>query len=145
MRLIVYELLTSRTQELTTDGIKQVYAVRPHLYRKASPAGTIKVQIKTMADVLVAESDAVSIASLGSGTYWHGYRRFVVSASLAANTEYKFVVVTSGYTFGESAYVAWVSGLDLGNYATGYVVTDDFHSPLDLEVWTRKQVTKGVV
>ncbi len=145
MQLLVHELDTSRYQELTTDHkVKQIVTIRPHLYRKGSPAGTVKVQIRTTADVLVAESAARNISSLGTGTYWHGYANFDVSAHLAKATSYRFTVVTAGYTYAAGSYVAWVSGHELGKYPLGFTPVSTFESAHDIEIWSRRHVRKGI-
>jgi hypothetical protein len=145
MKLIAAELKTTLIQEVTTDRHrKQIVVVRPHLLRFGAPAGTVKVQILNGSGTLVAESGWRNITDIGSGTYWHGYARFDVSAHLAKDTLYKIAVVASGYAFSETAYLAWCSGFDLGKYTAEYSESRGFLAPLDLEIWTRQQIKKGV-
>jgi hypothetical protein len=145
MQLLVAEIKSTLYQALTNGRtVAQVYAVRPHLYRHGSPAGTIKLQIQDASGVLIAESAAQTISAIGSGTYWHGYLEFVVSAQLAKNAAYRFALVPAGYTFSEGAYLGWCNGFDLGKYGGTYAPAVGFSAPLDLEIWTRGQMRKGV-
>jgi len=144
MTLIVEELLTTLTLEVTTDAkVKQVYAVRPHMYRHGSPAGSVYVEIRTTADAVVATSDTRAITSIGTGTYWHGKSRFVVSAHLAPNTTYKVVLIASGYTFAEAAYLGWANSFDLASLEATYTPAVGFSAPLAVEMWTRRHAPKG--
>jgi hypothetical protein len=144
MNLAVWEIVGALGQPLTTgSAVEQIYAVRPHLYRHGSPAGTCAIQIQTTSGTVLATSASMNISAIGSNTYWHGYQRFIISASLAANTTYRFVLITSGYAYSSSAYFGWVNGRDLGKYAPTYAAAG-YDYPLDLEVWTRQVIAKGV-
>ncbi len=141
MKLIVHELQTSLTQNLTTNKIIQVVAVRPHIYRHNMPIGTLKVEIRTAGNVLVATSESIDISDIGAEAFFHGYVRFSVSAFLDKDTEYKFLLVgEDGYSFDESAYIGWCNGFDLGKYTPAVEPISSFHYPLDLEVWERKRI-----
>ncbi len=142
MKLVVHELVTSLEQHLTVqDKIVQVVAVRPHLYRHNFPTGSLKVEIRDMADALVAESNTVAIADIGSEDFFHGYVRFDVSALLNKDTEYKFKLVHSGgYSFDEAAYCAWCNSFDLERYPKNFSPSSDFRYPMDVEIWQRRKV-----
>jgi hypothetical protein len=141
VKLIVQELKASElSQQLTPSRNTIVEAVRPHLYRHLWPSGSLKMQILTTSDVLVAESDAVSIADISAGNnYFHGYVRFYINAFLTKDTAYKFKLTSSGYTYADAAFIGWCNGFDLGKYAAGYTPANDLYEPLDLEVWERTQ------
>lgn len=142
MKFIVYELVTALHQEYTTtDDVKNVAVIRPHLYRKGLPAGSVKLQIQDLSGEVIAESDTRLISSLGSGTYWHGVAKFTIAANLSPLTTYRIALIGVGYTYGGSAYVGWVNGFGLGRYASTH---SGYDAPLDLEIWTRKQLPKGV-
>lgn len=141
MKLVVHELVTSLEQHLTTDNIVQVVAVRPHLYRHNFPTGSLKVQIRNMADDLVAESSTVNIDDIGTEDFFHGYVRFDVKALLNKNTEYKFQLVPGdGYSFDEAAYCAWCNSFDLEKYPKNFIPKSDLHYPMDIEIWQRRKV-----
>lgn len=145
MKLLLAELYSSLYQELTTGaGVRQVYAVRPHVYRHGFPAGNVVLQVQDSLGNVVAASASRAIASLGAGTYWHGYAQFLVSAQLQPGMAYRFALVASSYTFAEAAYLAWVNGFDLSKYSADYTPAVGLSAPLDLEVWTRQQPRKGV-
>lgn len=139
MTLVVHELAAAELyQELTPDRNIIVEAVRPHLYRHLLPIGSLKVKIYLTDGTLVAESDPVTITDIGSNNYFHGYVRFYINAGLQKDVTYRFYLVGSGYTFSESAYVGWCTGLDLGKYPADYIPETDLAYPLDIEVWERK-------
>ena len=145
MILIVHELLTELSQDIATDyKVHQVVSVRPHLYRHGSPAGSVALEIRDAEGNTVAASNTRSIDSIGSGTYWHGYAEFQISAQLMKDTSYRLVLTASGYTFDESGYLGWCNGFDLGKYEAGYSPSQWFSAPLDFEVWSRAQVKKGI-
>jgi hypothetical protein len=139
MKLIVHELEASGlVQELTATKTTNIYAVRPHIYRHNFPTGSLKMQILDTSDNLIGESAEVTIASIGSADFFHGYVRFLFSCGVTKDTSYKFKLVsTGGYSFNESAYIGWCNGYDLGKYDTTYT-TSIINTPLDLEVWERK-------
>lgn len=144
MTIIVYELLTELTQELTTDRrYKQVVAVRPHIYRHGSPVGSVYVEIRDESDAVVATSDTRAMADIGTGAYWHGKARFMISAQLAPSTTYKMVMVASGYSFSESAYLGWANSFDLSSIEATYTPAEGYGAPLAMEVWTRRHAPKG--
>lgn len=138
MKLVVHELqATELSQSYTPERNVIVHAIRPHLYKHNAPAGTLKLQIYNGV-TLVGESDPVTIASISTANYFHGYVRFDLSCGLKRDTAYTFKLVGSGYTFSESAYVGWCGGFDLGKYPATYTPESLLKYPLDLEVWERK-------
>jgi hypothetical protein len=142
VNLIIHELITSLSQEYTTKHeVCNLLYVRPHLYRKGAPAGSVALQIQDQTGEVVAVSNTRVIADIGAGTYWHGVARFEITASLAPLTTYRFALVPTGYVHSPSAYLAWCNGFALGRYDTEL---EGFDAPLDLENWTRQQIRKGV-
>jgi hypothetical protein len=140
MKLIVHELeVDGVEQKLTATKNVIVEAVRPHLYRHNFPTGSLKVEIYTLADVLVAESENVDIADIGSEAFFHGYVRFFINAYLEKDTTYKFKLVgDDGYSFDESAYCGWCNSYDLEKYGKAYSPINSLRFPLDIEIWERK-------
>lgn len=146
MILNVHELQTTLIARLRSDAVpKNVVLVRPRLYRHASPAGTVVIQLQDDNGNLIATSNSRSIAGIGTGTYWHGYADFTIAAALVPNTVYRWVLVQSGYTFGEPAYLGWCNAWDSGAYEGSYGNTKGYNAPFDLQVWSREQLAKGVL
>lgn len=145
MKLFVQEVRTSLSQTITvgTSNI-QVSAIRPHLIRWLAPAGTLTVQIWDANGNLVESSAAQSIASLGIGNYWHGYQRFYLNSMLRAGGVYKIAVVSSGYTFSESAYFGWVNDFDLRKVPATFTPSAGAAAAFDLELWESKEASMGV-
>lgn len=140
MKLCVHELTASGVEQVLTAPKNTVLvAVRPHLYRHNLPAGTLAIEIRDASDTLLATSNSVNIADIGSDNFYHGYIRFDVSVGLKKDQQYKFRLVgADGYTFDESAYVGWCNDFDLSKYEAGYVPASLLQRPLDLECWERK-------
>lgn len=147
MQLVVHELETSGQvrQKITIGSRPQmVYAIRAMLFRYLSPAGTAYLEIQDENGKKIAVSDSVSIAAVGTGNYWTGYRRFLVSIALKANTSYYISLKASGYTFSELAYLGWCNGWELRNaFEADYDGAIGVNAPLGLQVWSYRTQNKG--
>lgn len=140
MKLVVHELKSDGLFQIVRRNRRTIVeAVRPHLYRHGFPAGSLKIQILTEADSLVAESEEVEISSIGSEDYFHGNVRFYISAYLDKNTNYKIKLISSGYTYNDSAFIGWCVGFDLRRYPETYNIDNLLQKPLDLEIWSRSE------
>lgn len=138
MKLVVHELTASGvSQELRPEKNMILAAVRPHIYRHSTPSGQLSLQVFDESDVMVAESESVNIADIGSAPFFHGYVTFAINGGLKKDHKYTFRLVGSGYSFSESSYVGWCSGFDLGKYPSTYTVDDMIKVPLDIEIWER--------
>lgn len=136
------------TAELKADGLTQsitpsknlfCIALRPYLVKYGSPAGTLKVQVLSDADVLLAESDTMDCVDISEADYFHGFIRFYVSIGLTKDVTYKIKLVgEDGYSFSDSDYIGWGNTFESGPYAHDYLATNSFYKPLKLEVWHRK-------
>lgn len=137
MKLIVHEITTSVSQNLTPEKNTQVTVVRPHLYIHNKPTGTLKVAISQADGTLLGESSEIDIQDMTTLSYFHGYIRFNVSAHLKRDVEYKFSIVASGgYSFSESGYVGVCNDYDLRKYETDQTVEHPLFAPKDLEIWS---------
>ncbi len=145
MKLFVEEVRTSLYQTITVGSKPlQLAAIRPHLMRWLAPAGSLTVQIWDGNRNLVETSPSMTIASLGSGNYWHGYQRFYMNSFLRAGTVYRIAVVASGYTFSESAYFGWVNAYDLRKAPSTFTPNAGANAEFDLELWESKEASMGV-
>lgn len=144
MDLILDELKTTLEQEITPTLNASVMHIRPHLYIENNPSGSVKVQVLSEG-VVIAESSEVSISSITSATYAHGYIRFDVDVFLKENVTYKLRLAPgTGYSFSGSAFVGWCKDFDLRKYATAYSASSGLRSAYDYEVWGRETVRKGL-
>lgn len=143
MKLILEELQGSGlSQKITAAENISLYAIRPHLYRHNVPSGTLKMQLLTPSDTLLAESETINISAIGSLAFFHGYVRFVFdNYGLKEGTEYKIKLVgTGGYGFSEASYIGWCNGFDLGQYPPTYSPEGFIQYPFDMEIWKRTNV-----
>ena len=140
MKLVVHDLKAEGLFQVVRRNRRTIVeAVRPHIYRHGFPAGSLKVQILKEDDTLVAESDSVLISSIETENYFHGNVRFLISAYLDKNTNYKIKLTSSGYTYSESAFIGWCVGFDLRRYPETYSIDNLLKKPLDLEIWSRSE------
>lgn len=139
MKLIIHELTdTGLEQVIVPEKNTIVEAIRPHIYRHNFADGNLKLIIQNADAELVAESDPVNIADIGSMNYFHGHVRFDIDAYLEGGEEYTVILVgENGYDFNESAYVGWVNGHDLATYPINGTPNSHYNYPLDLQVWER--------
>ncbi len=137
MTLLVSEISTSVFQAVKPNSNKRLAAIRPHLYVRNIPAGTIKVQVCTEDGTLIVESSAVNFSTITSSNEYHGYVTFYVSAYLKKDVTYKiYVVCGGGYTFSESAYCGVCNDYDLRKYPVESEIVHPMLAPLDFEFWT---------
>jgi hypothetical protein len=149
MRLIVHELTTNSgdgalKQLLTVGGSDVVLAaVRPHLLKYGVPAGSLYMEVRTAANVLISASAAVTIASITAvtNTYAHGYLRFDLPVTLLKNTSYYFALQSTGYAYSDTDYIGWCNDYDLFKY--DFISSNALDRPLDIEMWEHKLVTRG--
>ena len=141
--------------ELNSDNLKQevrstraqhIAHIRPHVLKFDSPSGSIAMQIQDVNGKIIATSNFLTGAQISSATYFHGYIRFDINASLSSDTVYNISMrSTGGYSFAEANYFGWIlEHNDFRKYQpkTGIDI-DGMSSALDFEVWERKLVTKG--
>ena len=147
MELIVHEMTGDTLSQKITVGSsnKFLYAVRPHILKYGNPSGSLYFLIADSAGKAIFSSDLITISSISASDYFHGYVRFLVSLGLRASTTYTFQLIGSGYTFSESAYIGWCNDYDLRKYDTDYSsAPSPADGALDMEIWTRELVEKGV-
>lgn len=148
MKILVHELRDTLRQKITV-GTKalMLHAIRPHIYKHGSPAGSLYLQIQDADGKKIADSAAVTLASISSVNYFHGYVRFLISVPLMAGTSYHVALKSTGYTYGGSAFVGWCNDYDLRKVDATYtnVSTRGRSAPLDMEFWTYTQLLRGQV
>lgn len=151
-KLLLHEVnqaTSNLKQKFTCVGNKDIYAVRLHLYKHQNPTGTLAVYLTDTNGRKIATSPTVDLTTIGSTSYYHGFVRFVLSsgdACLRDGESFLLELVPGSYTFAEANYVGWVT--DFGHkrkYSAPYLDGDDFLSPLDVEFWCYKKISKGGV
>lgn len=145
MQLIVDELYSTTAQQITV-GPKdiQLYAIRPHLIRYQQPTGSLQIQILDQVGRLVDSSETIAISAIGSGNYWHGYQRFLITTELKANSVYQIALVASGgYLFSETAYIGCCLDFDLRKVPATYSPNTGINSALDLEIWDTEEFRRA--
>jgi hypothetical protein len=138
MYLYVHELKAATLSQKITIGSKNIdlYAIRPHFYRHLNPSGSIVLNLADANGNIIKQSETISIASLGSGSYWHGYYRMLISAQLKANTNYYIqLVAKNGYAFDPNAYVGWCNDFDFRRVTADYSPNTGDRAAIDLELW----------
>lgn len=111
MRLCVYEngVEGQSHKFLVGDANIQMAGVLLHIYKAGSPSGTMRLELYSATDVSnrIAYAD-VLLSALPSG-YFHGFIKFDLQYSLAANTAYYLVLGSAGgYAYGASNFFGLV-------------------------------------
>lgn len=140
MKLLMEDLDTSLTQKFKATKNGDIYAIRPHIYVAGNPAGSLYVSLLDVNQKTIATSAAVTIASITSAAYFHGYVRFLVSAQVKKDQYYYVKLHSSGYTLGAS-FVALCKDFDLQKYDRA--TAQAWESAYDIEFWGYKNTTKG--
>lgn len=143
MLLLFEPLETTLTQQVEATADAQVHAIRPHLYIKNNPAGSLRVNILDSNNRLIESSDTIAISAITSALYFHGYVRFLIEEPLKKGEIYHIRLVgTSGYSFTDtsSPLVGWCFDFDLAKYPKAAGVDSAF----DLEIWHHRQIKKGM-
>lgn len=144
MLLWVHELDTAGlTQEITATDNCILGSIRPHIYKHGAPGGSLKLELRDTNNKLIASSPLVTIASISSAAYFHGYIKFDLYAPLTAGKNYNIKLVGSGYTYAPGAYIGWCNDYDLRKYDAAYSPSDAQYGALDMEVWKYKKILKG--
>jgi hypothetical protein len=140
MKLIVHELKAAGLSQTVVAPRNMILsAIRPHIYRHNLPTGTLAIEVRDALNTLIATSESITISTIGTKAFFHGYVRFLVDAYLKKGQSYSLKLVGTGYSFSEPAYVGWCNGYDLGKYDSTTVPADIYQSPLDLEIWERTE------
>lgn len=145
MKLVVHELMTKLSQviQVGSDSIN-LEAIRPHLYRHNQATGSLQLQVEDLGGNVIAQSDQVDISDVGTGSFWHGYIRFLMKSHLRAGASYQISLVSlGGYGFNESAYVGWCNDFDLRKVPALYSPSLGLTGALDMEFWSLQNVNPG--
>ena len=147
MRLLVHELVTELYQEITVDHIPRVVgAIRPHLlvFNRPGLTGALRLEIRDTRNRVVAVSETLNLSDLSVLAYAHKYYRFYIDAHLRAGATYRVALVPGGgYSFSEAAYVAWCNGWEHRRLNSSYSF-GELDAPLDMEIWERREIRRGV-
>lgn len=149
MKLLIEELRNTLSQEFTISLNKrrQVYAVRPRLYMHNAPSGTFTVKIKDGATELASRDfTSTELKSLlnTANNYAHGFFKLDFDEPVPLkNGTYQVELSASGYTFSESAYLAWVKDHDNVFHEIDGTVDGDEDKPLTFELWTYRNEVRA--
>jgi hypothetical protein len=146
MRLFVFDLQTSGTlrQQITPTRNIDMVAIRPHIYKSLSPGGTLTINIEDQHFNTLKSSNAVTISTISAENYFHGVVRFDIEYPLRKGLTYNVTLTAGGgYTFSASDNIAWVNDYDLRKVPTSYSNDTGFGGALLMEIWERREITKG--
>lgn len=141
MNLIVNVLETNLTQLMTSLKAQEIVHIRPKILNFNNPTGNIKVQVLDSNGNLKDESSTVDISTIGTDDYFHGHVTFNLAAGMLKDEAFQVrLVAGGGYSFSESAYIAWEHDFDHRKYTANFTPNDGVNSPLDMEIWEKKAV-----
>ena len=144
MTLLVRELRDEDSQLITMTRDCNLAHIRPHLIRRGFPGGDVKVQIRDANGFLIDESDPVSIDSIGSLAFAHGYVKLDINTPLKNGETYEIrTVAFNGYS--PTVDVLGICrDFDLRKVVAAYSPNDGFSSAFDLELWEKRMTDREV-
>jgi hypothetical protein len=130
---------------MTATENAHIYAIRPHIYKHGSPAGSLVLDVLDANGKLIKSSSAVTISSISTANYFHGYVKFDISLPVTSGKTYQIKLRGTGYTFSASAYIGWCNDFDLRKYTADYSPNTGIDAALDMEIWSGRRPQKGDV
>lgn len=151
--IMVDELITTLTADVTPSQDFNCVAIYPHLYVANNPAGSLILQVRDANDELIDSSDTVTITSIdsefNSDAYIHSLIRFDIDFSFRATEVYKLVLTSTGYTYTFDNFVGWLRDYDRsGSFervSTTYSPDTGFKAPYDYLAVEKRTLRKGVL
>lgn len=130
-------------QPFNLNHRKNIRAVRLNLFKYLSPVGTFTVNLIKDSTTIVtksltsAEIESSSDGQITNTNYFHGIItfEFADNVRLSADTDYKIVLTSSGYTFSEAAYMGWKKDFESYIYPLEYIPIKLEKFPYSFELW----------
>jgi hypothetical protein len=138
MKLYVHEIKSDGVfQTIKPKKNSRVGAIRPHLYIKNIPSGSLKVLVETPDGVVIGESEETEISEITSASEYHGYVTFYIGVYLKKGSSYVLRIVgANSYSFNESEFCGVCGDSSLRKYDTSMTSGHSIKGPLDFEIWT---------
>jgi len=142
--LIVDDLITTLTQEITLDEKAIIAAIRPKLVISNDPAGTFTLSVKQGSTTLVSKSYTMAEIKTNCGfadnEHHLGFFKFEFDDVVVLHPgTYNIELSASGYTFNSNAFVAWEREyLGPTNTNLSEEIISDYQRPLSLQIWSYK-------
>lgn len=143
MILMAHELRTVLQQTITPSRNLNVEAIRPHLLKYASPAGSLKINIRDANGYLIKSSNTLAISAISAVAYFHGVVQFDVDVALKSGVTYIIELASTGYTYGDSAFIGWCNDFDLRCNDVAFDDDSSISAALRMEIWERKYVSRS--
>lgn len=109
--------------------------IRPKIYKKGTPAGSLKLNIKDQDGHLISSSNTVLISAISDFNFAHGYLRFDITTPLKKDLIYQIELVGVGYAFSEEDHVGFCRDFDLKKVTANFSPSCGINSALDIELW----------
>jgi len=139
--IVVDELKTTLSQELTVLKRIDVESIRLKLYFHNDPPGTFTVKLKEGATELSSKS--ITLAEIKSSASWldNEYHWGMILFNLDNNVPvqkdvtYTIELSASGYSFNESSYVGWIKEHEDETNTFTKTTGTDFNNPFSYQLW----------
>ena len=137
MDLVYTELLTGVPvpQEIKLTADVNLIHIRPHIFKKNNPPGSLRIDIKDQANHFIASSNAIIISTISAFNFAHGYLRFDITTPLKKDLIYFIELVGIGYAFTENAHIGFCKDFDLRKVTPNFTPNTGLDSALDIELW----------
>lgn len=142
-KIVMDELVTTLRQDIAVKERLILSHIKLFLYLHNDPSGTFTISVKDGATTLGSASltmDQIKIgASFGNNQYHKGMFRFGVDPNpiLNPDTTYTLELSSSGYSFSESSYLAWVKEHENLTNTFNYNTISDYEKPFSFQLWGR--------
>ena len=129
----------------TNNGYKPCIWI--YVYAHNAPAGNFQLAIKDGATTIATfafTAAQVKAAFDTANDYFHGWHSLDMGdfVSLNAGTYTFELSHTSGYTYSDSSYMAWVKIFEDRPFPIGYTINSFTDCPFGLEIWSYRKWQK---
>lgn len=129
MKLRVYEVgLDGASVSFRVPRLTFMKHIRIHIYKAGAPTGNALLQLSDPTGIVTLNQASVSIPTISSANYFHGFVKFDLAYALqAATTYYLTINYNGGYSYGASDFIGWA-------FAEGFQ---------GFEIWEQKNLIRG--
>lgn len=129
------DLITSLDHEVrfTHDGRLHIAAIIPYLLKFGNPAGAFTLKLISGSEVLFSQSFTAS--DISDQPYSHTYHPIIPNNPIQIEKGlYTIRLESSGYSFSNSDYIAWIQQHEDIQNQMEYTPENDFENPLTVRI-----------
>ena len=140
MKLVLEELRDNITQQFFADARINIIAIEAWIYKHLSPAGAFKMVVEQNGLILGSQeftsADIEADTDSEPGNYWHGNYKIIFDKPFSINEGlFDIRLEHTGYSFQESAYLAWVKPHENKYVDESHSPVSDIYNSLGFTLW----------